>query len=504
LKKCQSRACPFRGELQPLENFNKNVLRSDGLEGYCKPCKRKATNQGRARAAARNRAKAAVVVTPAAQPDEFDIDVVLPDPAVERAKKRHDEAQRRLASDFESLRPGDFGTEDDYRAPNYDREKKQEFNETMGELMEFARGNGGDAEADRLSKYVSLLVEQESRWMNKRQARVHSLTHAREMLLARRFEVLARDLNWPATFGQYSSRTKSTAPARINNTILSDLHCGARLPSDENPIPFDVGAFNRRLAYVVRESCDIKPHYRDTTTLNLHFAGDGIEGNLKHSTQLDQDPTPVQLVAFARAMYAAVRYAAAQFPHVNVTAIGGNHGRDKIMHEGRALASRQYNFERAVALLVADRCKDLTNVTFDVPKAAVVVVPLFDKVMFVLHGDAEAKLKAPSASGGHSSWQQAIDKFNAEKLWAGRCDVLASGHFHDPAMMYFDTGVGLSNGMLVPPGGYGRAGGYRGPCGQFVFESVPGHAVGDVRYVRVGTEQDADDSLDEIIPPFVW
>lgn len=434
-------------------------------------------------------------------PVEAELDITVDTEAM-KADERHAQAQRRLENEYEAPRPGDFGGRDDYRAPNYDREKKQEFNAKMGELMDFARGTGGDP--DRLAGYVALLSEQEGRWMNKRQARIHSLTVAREMLLVRRFEQLARDLTWPKTFGQYTAQHRPQVAKRVDNVLLTDLHCGAKLPGDENPIPFDVTAFNRRLAYVIQQVGTYKTQYRDTSHLNLLFGGDGIEGNLLHGTQLDQDPTSMQLVAFARAMYAVVCYAAAHHPTVDVWALGGNHGRDKLMHHGRALGSRQYNFERAVALMVSDRCSHLTNVTFHIPKAAVGVVPLFDKTMFLLHGDAEAKLKAPSSSGGHSSWQSAIDKFNAEKLWAPRCDVLAGGHFHDPSLMFFDTGTGIANGMLVPPGGYGRAGGYRGPCGQFLWESVPGHAVGDVRYIRVGVEQDADASLDEIIPRFEW
>lgn len=496
---------------KPRSEFHKSLTASDGLQSLCKPCQRKAQQEYRRK----NKAKhlQAPVVVVAAPPPEFEIDLEgfdgsltdeepTVDPVEVKAEARLQQAQRRLASEYEPIKPGDLGTKDDYRAPNYDREKKQEFNEGMGEFMDFARGK--DVDVDKIGSLISRMVEQESRWMNKRQARIHTLTHVREMLIARRFEILSKDLEWPQTFGTYAPRVKKSPAKRIVNVLLTDLHCGATLPNDENPIPFDVNTFNRRLAYVMRQVCDYKPQYRDDSSLNMLFGGDGIEGELQHSTQLDQDPLPVQLVAFARAQYAAIVYAASMYPQVDVWALGGNHGRDKLMHHGRALSSRQFNFERAVALMVADRCKHLPNVTFHIPKAAVAVVPLFDKILFLLHGDAEAKLKAPSASGGHASWQQAIDKFNAEKLWAAQCDVLCGGHFHDPSLMYFDTGIAVANGMLVPPAGYGRAGGYRGPCGQFLFESVPGFPVGDSRYVRVGVEQDRDSSLDEIIPPFVW
>lgn len=505
-KVCSKKTCAKQGQPQPLSNFNRANGRKDGYRTECKDCHRAASKATYDRNAAKH----------AADPIDFDIDEVHPEgldgidgpdlvvreqmEVEAKAEKRHAAAQSRLGSEYETLKPGDLGGKDDYRAPNYDREKKQEFNANMGELMNFSRGQGGDVE--KLSRYVSLLAEQESRWMNKRQARIHSLTHAREMLLARRFEMLSKSLEWPKTFGTYAPRKKNSVTQRILNLLLTDLHAGANMPADENPIPYNVTAFNRRLASVVVQACDYKPQYRDETELNMYWAGDGMEGNLLHGTQFDQDPTPVQLVAYARAMYSAVAYASLHFKRVNVWVLGGNHGRDKLLHPGRALASRKFNFERAVGLLVADRCAHLPNVNFTVPTAALAVVPLFDKKAIVLHGDAEAKLKAPSASGGHQAWQGAIDKFNAEKLWTDRCDALLAGHFHDPAVMYFDTGVGICNGPLIPPGGYARAGGYRGPCGQFLFESVPGFVVGDLRYIRVGVEQDRDASLADIIPEF--
>ena len=482
---------------KPLSAFGKQWNHPDGLRYACREC----TN------ADRRRKHAARKTTCVAEPEieiTVDEDPNEEDPNEEDpGEERHAAAQARLADPYAPLKPGDLGTPQDYRAPNYDREKKQEFNAQMGAFREFLRGNP-NTDAQKLAEYVGLLAEQEKRWMGKRSARGQSLTAAREVLIGWQFAKMAKEIEWPKTFGQYSQRPRTKPVRRIVNQQLADLHCGANMPGDENPIPFDMTGFNRRLGYVMQQTCSYKSQYRDHTALNLLFGGDTIEGNLQHGTDFDQDPIPVQLVAFARAMYASISYAAAHFPQVDVWALGGNHGRDKLMHHGRALSSRQYNFERAIALLVADRCQHLKNVTFHIPKAAVAVIPLFDKTLFLLHGDAEAKLKAPSASGGHQSWQAAIDKFNAEKLWAPRCDVLAGGHFHDPAVMYFDTGIGIANGPLLPPSGYARAGGFRGPCGQFLWESVEGYAVGDLRYVRVGVEQDKDASLDQIIPPFQW
>jgi hypothetical protein len=38
--------------------------------------------------------------------------------------------------------------------------------------------------------------------------------------------------------------------------------------------------------------------------------------------------------------------------------------------------------------------------------------------------------------------------------------------------------------------------------GQWLFESVPGYAVGDMRFIRVGERDDKDATLDKLITPW--
>jgi hypothetical protein len=62
----------------------------------------------------------------------------------------------------------------------------------------------------------------------------------------------------------------------------------------------------------------------------------------------------------------------------------------------------------------------------------------------------------------------------------------------------------LGNGSLPPPDHFAVSIGITESAntGQWTFESVPGYAVGDLRYLRTGLSYDADSSLDKIIQPW--
>jgi hypothetical protein len=61
----------------------------------------------------------------------------------------------------------------------------------------------------------------------------------------------------------------------------------------------------------------------------------------------------------------------------------------------------------------------------------------------------------------------------------------------------------ITNGCLLPPDAYAESIGiFDTACGQWMFESVAGHMVGDARFITVGEHNDKDASLDDIIAPF--
>lgn len=449
-----------------------------------------------------------------ADPEDFDIDVTAEDPNDTAAKsevarlKQEKEARARaarLASNTAPLRPGDLA-EGSIDAAEYDRQRRQEYTATMGEFGGELREMAQDP--SRLAEFVSLTAEQERRWVNNRLSRSVSIGAARELLMARQFEAMASRVRWPATPVGYASKRGHADPARRLVTLfLSDLHIGATQPADEVPegCVYDFEKAGRRLAHLALQCAEFKTTYRDRTGLNLCFAGDIIEGILGHAPQRDSAPLTEQIVAAAQMLFSVTRYLAAAFPSVSVICVPGNHGRNKLVHEGRALSTKWDSFETVLYGFIKAQCAPLQNVHFSIPKAPAVVLPLFDRAALITHGDTELALKSPAASGGKNSWGTALSKMNSQNTYGRRIDLLAAGHFHDPAVFYFADGVAVANGALVPPSGFARAGGMGdGLCGQQMWESVPGFAYGDARFLRVGPDQDTDSSLDSIVPQFTW
>ena len=434
-------------------------------------------------------------------PEDFEIteDAEAVNAAAERTiqEQKHEQAAReraqRLASDTAPLKPGDADGE------TFSAERARLYSENMGDFAVAAR------DPEKLAEYISTLAEQERRYTGRRIARSVSIGAARDLLFCRQFEQIAQRVHWPVPAEGYAKRQRMSAAKRMVTLTLSDLHIGAMLPKESNPEAYDFVAAGRRLAHLAIETAEFKTRHRDQTSLNLCFNGDIIEGMLNHA-DFDNARFPEQMVAAGRFMVAVVRYEAAHFPSVDVYGEPGNHGRIFQKYPGRNVSMPWDSYEVMLYQFVRDQCRHLPNVRWHIPKAAAVVVPLFDRRMFLTHGDTEIKLKAPSASGGKASWGAALAKLNAERKWCAEpIDILAAGHFHDPDTMYFAAGVGLANGALVPPNGYARAGGLGdGVCGQFLFESVPGRAFGDSRFLRVGPEQDCDGSLDDVVPRYSW
>jgi hypothetical protein len=60
----------------------------------------------------------------------------------------------------------------------------------------------------------------------------------------------------------------------------------------------------------------------------------------------------------------------------------------------------------------------------------------------------------------------------------------------------------ITNGALVPPDAFSLSiGSPDNTCGQYMFESVEGHAIGDQRFIVVDSA-DNDSKYNDIIKPF--
>jgi predicted phosphodiesterase len=422
--------------------------------------------------------------------------------AADSARHKADRV-RREASDFEPLAFGDFegGAGRDKDA---DREKKQEYSRRMGRFAEMlaAPGSVAEEEQQQVAAYVSRLAEEERRFGNRRLARSVSLAAAHETLARRQFlQAAGAHLTGKVAPAGFALRAPAAKPAsRSVCVLLSDLHIGAEMGGRDNPEAFGAVQESRRLGKLAYEVAEFKPQYRDASELVVLFDGDNIEGDLLHDRRAGA-PLTEQKIAFLHYFRSVLGFWARVYKSVRVVATPGNHGRDKLRHPGRATESKWDGVEWELYRCLEMMCSNLRNVTWDIPFRAVAIVDVQGAKVLLAHGDTEPKMKHPDS--GSAENLRTMHKVNSTRIYGCQFDLACFGHFHSPRYQPKRPTRMLFNGMLVPPNGHARSEGYIDePCGQWVWEAVEGHPVGDLRFVTVGPSEDADARLSAIAPPF--
>jgi hypothetical protein len=428
---------------------------------------------------------------------------------VDKNAERHAAATQaqldRLASDYAALKPDDFDVtvgNDGRRDPKASAEKRQEYSRSMGEFSDGIHrlADHGEELPPHLGAYQSNLAEQERRFQNRRLARSVSLAEAHEVLSRRRFMQAAREyLGDKITPTGYAVKAPNHTAKRSAVLLLSDLHLGSELSELDNPIPFRAIQEARRLEFVVRQLLDFKPQYRNNTEAVLLFNGDMIEGLLLHDLR-DGAPLTEQKVIFWRHFRSIVGAVAQQFPSVRIICQPGNHGRNVVRHPGRANSSKWDGHEWEMYYALREMCSGLRNVTWQIDFRAVSLIELHGQVLGLTHGDTEIKIGHPDKASERNAAQLA--QINATYIYGAHVDAWAFGHFHSPRYRP-GSPKQVFNGALVPPNGYARGAGYIGEtCGQWLWEAVEGHTIGDLRFAAVDTRTDADETLGSIVEPF--
>lgn len=487
------RACRVCTEVLPLAKFVRNRGKPGGYEHICKPCQ-----------------------------------------AVRSSKLRHgteeaefiraqEERARRLESDIEPLKPEDFDDDDyDVSIANNNsatakkishqaaKEKRQEFNASMGRFTDDIKRAAASAPsrngemASQLSPesgtYMGKLAEQEQRYRNRRLARAISLAQASEAINLQQMKQIATEYfsNKITPIG-YARKVPAKTAKRAICLLLSDLHIGAELEPFEEPYSFRALEEARRLEYIMRETIDYKPHYRNNTKLVLLWNGDLIEGKLGHDLHSGA-PLAEQKAAFWSYSSAMMGHFAAAFPEVEVHFQSGNHGRDKVRHPGRATSRKWDGHEFELGFALQQMCSGLRNVTWHQPFRAVSIVDLFGRPLGLTHADTEVAIGHPDKAAEANS--NTLRKINTTKQYGTQFAAWAFGHYHTGRYALGEISM-VFNAALVPPSGYARGAGYIDEqCGQMLWEAVEGFPIGDLRFLRVDASTDRDESLGKIIKPF--
>ncbi len=482
--------CSVCKELKYLTDYPRNVSKSDGVESCCKVC--------------HNKRNAEYKAEKKREAEEL------------RFASYQAAQSKRLASDHESLRAEDFDVgvgnvpRNSAEARKAAAEKRQEFNAEMAhhatvlkQAANTAPQNGGDILSsmdERSGGYIGKLLEQEKRFQNRRLARTISLSQAAEALNLQHMKLVAEQFfSSKIQATGFATKKPNKAAKRSVCLLLSDWHIGAELSSLDEPMPFRALQEARRIEYLLRETIDYKPQYRSTTKLVLLINGDMMEGQLLHQLGAGA-PLAEQKAAVWMYLRALIAELSAAFQEVEVHFQPGNHGRDKVRHPGRATWRKWDGHEFEVGFALEQMCKGLLNVTWHQPFKAVSIVNLHGSNLGLTHGDTEVKMGHPDKASEQNARQ--LDRINATRIWGVEFAAWAFGHFHTGR--YHAGGIPtIWNGALVPPNGHARSEGYIGdPCCQFLWESVEGFPIGDVRVLRLDSSVDNDDKLGQIIKPF--
>lgn len=494
--------CPKCELTKSIKLFGLCAAKPDGHAVYCLKCEAERNSKYRARDEARA------------------------DASNEKLIRETEARAKRLASDHDPLKLEDFDPStagdreydvsvgnirrDNALSAQASRHKRQEFNQAMGENAEAlkraaiksSKGEGSilsHMPADSGS-YIGKLAEQERRFGNRRLARTISLAQAGEALALQHFKLVAdqcfRDKVVPTG---YATRKPNLAAKRTVVIHLSDLHLGAELSALDEPMPFRAVEEARRLEYVLRQAIDYKPQYRKNTKFALLLNGDLIEGQLMHQIGAGAPLTEQKAIAW-HLLSRFIGELARAFPDGDVYCQPGNHGRDKVRHPGRATWRKWDGHEWEIYYALRQMCSGLKNVRWSLPFRAVSVIDLHGSILGMSHGDTEIKLGPPDTAAKNNARE--LDRINSTRLHGVEFDAWAFGHFHMPRYVPGNPRV-IYNGALIPPNGHARASGYIGePTGQFIWESVAGFPIGDVRFIEVGQAQDRDERLGTILTPF--
>lgn len=300
---------------------------------------------------------------------------------------------------------------------------------------------------------------------------------------------------------KYPTGSKETN--RVVNVILSDLHIGSDVKREETGYQ-DFGRVEeaRRAAALVRQICSYKQQYRKSSRLVVHLIGDIIQGQLH-----DPRDGAVQAEQFIRALHVLsqmVGHMSASFPQVDIYCATGNHGRNTNRHRERAVHQKWDSIETEIYVALSYACANLKNVKFHIPKTPYCKVEILGHKFFTTHGDTVLKPGFPGQAINMKNLESQINKINASLPDAEEYSVFAVGHVHTPSMTYLDNGtVMITNGCMVPVDQFAVSiGVVESHCGQWIWESIKGHPVGDARLIKVGKQHDQDPSLDEVIRPW--
>lgn len=381
-------------------------------------------------------------------------------------------------------------------------------------MIRNAFGNISNLKSEALTKCADLEVMTQPA-----QLVVEDVTNLRHFIDTKKVKAKNADLvksvntlDYIAQFAEnvFSGKVKPVNPKpkkkkikRELHILLSDHHYGSDLKREEVGMDYGSVEESRRMAFVAKTVIEYKPEHREQTKLHVHLLGDMIENKL-HDPQ-DAAPLTEQVCRAIHILVQSIAHFGESFNEVEVHCTTGNHGRTLSRHEKRATSAKWDSMETIIYYSLKQALKNYTNVKFNIPKTPYYVVDTIAGKIFGTHGDTVINFGNPGKSINTTNTERQINRINSALDDKNEYKVVVGGHVHTSSITILPNSVvSITNGPLCPPNGFGVSIGLlEGDCSQTMFETVAGYPVGDIRIIRVGREQDRDESLDKIITPWL-
>lgn len=291
---------------------------------------------------------------------------------------------------------------------------------------------------------------------------------------------------------------------RTHTLMLSDLHIGADISGEETGTGISFGRVeeSRRLAAVIKQAIEYKPQYRKETKLVVALLGDIIENSMHDARTGDE--ISIQVCRAIHLLLQAIQHLASHYPEVQVECATGNHDRITSRHHGRAVHGKYDSYSTIIYFALKAALKNQKNVVVNIPKSPMSSYMVYGQRIGYTHSDTVLKTGGIYSTVNVKGLENQINKLNAALHNDEEYAAMLYGHTHIGHLIHLSNGCALlGNGALPPPDPFAASiGATESNNGQWIFESVPGYAVGDVRFIRCGKNYDKDESLDKLISPY--
>lgn len=295
------------------------------------------------------------------------------------------------------------------------------------------------------------------------------------------------------------------AKSRTIVAHISDTHFGANIQASEmhGINEFNWSIASRRMALFAQQVVEYKKQHRKDTELLIAINGDIIAGVI-HDQEWFADLLAKQTAGTIKILTQFISYCAQYFSSIRVVMTSGNHGR--AMHKSSKSRSMTHKFDSyetmiylGVRAAIQGRFK---NVTVEIPETPYAVLDIQGHKFLQTHGDTVINVGNPGSSINMRSINTQINKLNSSALATEQFAGIMVGHVHVPTVQVADNGtVLLINGTLSGADPFVQSIGiFSNQPTQMIFEVTPGHAVGDMRFIRLAAA-DKMPELEKIIEP---